>query len=693
MRSMHDFFSRPELLSRYFFGFVCLLGIYCNSPSDVFAQSIQADYKQQYQIVSAFKADTKSAAIAICNAGEVEIAPGTGHIGLFQRDLFPTTVNRVFFLNNAALMKWPTGTKPLEIAPLPPMLRSVAFTESTRFEATTFSGQLVFGEITQKDVGFSIPDQQLGSLNVGRAQIDIVIASGFANDSIKKHPIFNKNQDVSGFQGSNTYSGLAYRFVVGESTHDLGTDPKGNMIFPKDGHVQAFWSSPLSRFAFSNISLAFHPDGMLVPHARGLVPPTKMPNRPWETPAPIYAKAILDARTKELVMIHSPNSVLAFGPRFERRARGLTALVRQWVDKGWWIQSIATDQASQKTAILLAAQGTSTSSETSFQRAIILIEDIPSKVSTYTCRKKERNNPGESISLESVFGSAENFDELPVSSNVSEPEYELTLRSEAVAPVFPVRFSEFGAPENRMGFWIMEPGLKEPIGTILFLRGGPASSIHSEPVNELDEQLLNRGYRVLKVEYSGAQDTALDVFERLALDRARALKKDAETIHLFLRSQGFDEPIFVIGASFGGTLASYLIETLGPDLSRAFLIAPAARWRLSDTTTAVKKSADGIERQRVFDFSTLGVPVDASGVDINHWLNQRRQVICNSSKTKVFIGGKDPLVPPEDWQADCHLQGQVTIFPEAGHDLISNPASSDQLIESILKLLNEESQP
>ncbi|MGF3113072.1 alpha/beta hydrolase family protein [Facklamia sp. P9177] len=105
--------------------------------------------------------------------------------------------------------------------------------------------------------------------------------------------------------------------------------------------------------------------------------------------------------------------------------------------------------------------------------------------------------------------------------------------------------------------------------TLVYLHGGPDTYIRNEYLDFV-EQMLNKGFRVIMVDYSGSISYGSKFYKKLFNNNGEEAVKDIESILLKIRME--NSQIFIMGESFGGYLAVVSAIKFSDIISKAISI-------------------------------------------------------------------------------------------------------------------------
>lgn len=221
-------------------------------------------------------------------------------------------------------------------------------------------------------------------------------------------------------------------------------------------------------------------------------------------------------------------------------------------------------------------------------------------------------------------------------------------------------------------------------GYYLRIRGGPMSNLDNYAPAEHEKELLNLGWKLILIEYSGATETAPSIYSRLAKSRDDSLRQDAKVISDEINRLSPEIPLIMTAESWGSALASYLIENLGSRVNHLLLLVPVAD-NIDPSEYSSNKGNDlnSIYNRvvREVENGTYGVPYDGKNSEINYWFAQRAKILCNFPDKTIMFGGKDERVTPAPWRKACGDSLEYIVFENVGHDM------SEEMIKVIMEHL------
>jgi pimeloyl-ACP methyl ester carboxylesterase len=478
-----------------------------------------------------------------------------------------------------------------------------------------------------------------------------IVAQPRGTTAASLEPFFASVASDEVFAPRPNFTGLVLRALVGEDRFDIGSVDGSDLRASRNGAASISVDPLISPLNFSNLSVLktgrdkfglFGP-GLVLPDLRE---PIGDPLR-W----PMYAKTVADPSTGVALMVHGTDTVIAL----DRSTRAVVAQLNEAAalakQQGWFLSGLAHDPASQRSIMVFRTLAFTAKGKTS-PAMFALLDGRNEKPRFLECTIQPA--PPE---RQPVRGRA------PVGSVLNDPG--LGLRMDGVlkelngppsAGERASTFTETRAGNHRLGVWSVEP--KSRKGTIVLFRGGPSVRLIDWGISELEQRLLDAGWRIVMPEYSGALDTAPDVARRLGTDREGSLERDASVLREHLRArfgeQLENEPLVIIGSSFGGPVSTYFAQAMQSEVDGLQLLVPFGQWRRFVAGGAVGRTGpNGELPQDVSDRVVFGAPVDAKGRHVNDWLNERRAIACAMPRVRVVVGDKDERIPPEDWTGPC----------------------------------------
>jgi len=450
-----------------------------------------------------------------------------------------------------------------------------------------------------------------------------------------------------------TIEGLVTRTVIGDGTVDVGSRD-WSRVFLIRGDAQPLPVDPRVRAIDFRDMLALPTGrGRVGLFAEGLVHEDAA--RPLRDPLrwPLYARAVVNPATGEPWLVHGPREARPFGRLGGPLARKVSRVIDEVARAGWDVTAVAGTPVAGRTVIVAKAQG----SATRWGRAalIVFIDAARGARRMFACEPREPRSLGDpTITFAEV-------QDLP--------------------PAPGVRVSRFEERDgdHRIGLTVLgQPGGP---GTVVWYRGGPSASLLRDGPPFAAIELAALGWRVVLVEYSGAANADPLMATRLVLDRQGSLTRDAVLALRWLDRNPAPGPLHVVADSFGALAASYLLERAPLRITTATLVAPYGVWRPAGGREDLRRP-DARRRQEVVDQHVFGAPADARGAPVQDWMDARRAVLCGFAGTAVLLGADDPISTPAHWPAPCG-GSSVRVFPETGHDVLSNPDAAQALSERI----------
>lgn len=233
----------------------------------------------------------------------------------------------------------------------------------------------------------------------------------------------------------------------------------------------------------------------------------------------------------------------------------------------------------------------------------------------------------------------------------------------------------------------------EAQGLIVFLHGGPASTLGYGTSRGNIQRFLEFGWDVLAVEYSGSVGVGLDTSVRLPQGGIEELRKDMDAVAAFLvqRPAG-SMPTVIHGESFGAMPAIMLAGSMQDKVSGLVLVAPFLLHRPPSTWTHDWPSGGyGPTYQEEFERAAIGVR-STEGPD--SFRDGQHDVLAQwQSNTPVLaiFAEHDPVSKIDDLPVSVKKQALIVQQQATTHQLISAANGTWVEIRQFLsKLLSDE---
>ncbi|MDG2528903.1 alpha/beta hydrolase family protein [Caulobacter endophyticus] len=194
----------------------------------------------------------------------------------------------------------------------------------------------------------------------------------------------------------------------------------------------------------------------------------------------------------------------------------------------------------------------------------------------------------------------------------------------------------------------------DPKALVVFLPGGPGSSIAGDAQLRRIQPLLDEGYDVLVVGPSGTSGEGLPVVSRLGRAGGEALDRDARLVLAALEGRGLRgyRHRIVVGESFGGMSAMALHAAEkgeGAAIDGYLLGAPwlAPRDPASWAKTRGFGGADPAAQAK-WDRAMVGLDWSKPDDAMRTWARTRAADLARGGKVTIIYGEKDPTFLPAD---------------------------------------------
>lgn len=451
----------------------------------------------------------------------------------------------------------------------------------------------------------------------------------------------------------------------------------------------------MHRFFYSDLSFAKEGDGNLAIIGRGLYWPNPDRASQASSTLPLYANPIVELGTGIVNFYASPSRVTALRPNGRAKARRLQTEVTRWVKHGWYLHGMTTSSEAKKTILLFRNMNDKYASQSVFDSAIVLVDEDRNQTRRFVCQQQftldrvVADVPTDPLNPSDPSVKGPSFLPVPVNGETSLTPTAATVSMMTTIPKAQneSEFVEFTDRGHRIGLWITQ-STPTPKGTVILVRGGPAETVFGRTIGQMENRVLGQGYRLLRVEYSGAGNTGYDIGVRLGQDRKQSLRRDAAAVRAFLQERRLNqgEPIAILAESFGSGLTAELLKLDDINVVKAILVSPAGTWTDPITNTVSKQSEIGRRGQALYDRMLMGAPKDKSGSEVGAWYQEIRERTCHDPRSLFIFGSNDTVVRASDWMPECINHPNFNVISGANHQLDSDPRALDVLSTALAQL-------
>jgi pimeloyl-ACP methyl ester carboxylesterase len=636
----------------------------------------------------------------LCNAKQVTLGQSGDRFVLVSDDKISLSQSPMFHNPRMQIVKWPTGSNLLnETADVQSSVKSVTSITETHIIGTTVFGS-VFSLAFQNDNKW-VRDSELTSAPPWakgmfvRWPSQIYLPSGNQQNlsqTLLQDPSLDKDE---GFQSIRETTGLVSRSVIGPDFMDIGSDVHGNLFWRKNYGSQVIPMPNMHRFIYTDISFAnIHNNGLAI-IGRGLYWPNPSERSHPSSTLPLYALPVVELGTGIVNFYASPSKVIAVTPSRRAEARRLQIEVDRWIERGWYLHSMTTSSAAKKTILLFRNINDKYGSQTVLDSAVVFVDESGTAGSRFVCSQQGsvaedyQEPPTELTGPADPTVRSPSFLPVPAKGQVSWNPTRADISKVSTIPEAQNRneYVEFSHDGHRIGLWITQV-TSTPKGTIILIRGGPADTVLDRPTGQMEHQILRDGYRLLRVEYSGALNTGYDVGMRLGQNRNQAIRRDALAVQAFLRERRIerDQPIALVAESFGSGLGTELLKLDNMNIKKAVFVVPSGTWVNPYANSGREQSERGRRGQAVSDRLLYGAPTDKSGNAIDTWRQEIRRVACGDRRLVFIFGENDNVVRASHWMPECSGRTDFHVLSSANHQLDSDPRAIEILATHLSQL-------
>jgi hypothetical protein len=599
----------------------------------------------------------------LCGAEEINFAPHSNKLIAKTKTQFTVTQNPMFQFSQFALVDWPSAGGKLQGMVLPFIGRTIGMVSEKEFTTITSDGKILritLNPLSSKNVLVT----EVGSV---RRSPEIFRVSDYATAheiqrSYEKFTwsVFRRSLSEKSFQVMSPFAGVQHVNLSREGFLLLFADDRMDTLRVSTDSGKASQSETgIPRFFANDLQLGLSTGRGIQIEGRGLF--TKV--RPNNTtaiqnlPVEMYSKRVSTSSPALQALRYTPNGVSS-----DLRSSSIISRVNKevqgWKAAGWYVYSAAVSEREDKA--VLKFKGFEKISDGEYEETDgYSFIDLNYNVSQrYRCAQTLTGSI-EPVALSSISPRLEGNENALNQLDMQKKSLDVTLYT---------KFVEYGG----LGFWHIKKN--EAVGKlplVVFLRGGSASSLYGLPLSRLEQGYIDRGFEVVRAEYSGAVGASLSLFIRLLQNREMALNSDAQTIAKYLSRNPKMKDAVLIGDSFGSVLAGRIAKQNPTLFHRIILTAPFLSWNPERDYSELDKTSK-IE-QLEFDRWTYGAPKDLAGSQINSTLSLSAQSLCNAENLVVVIGGRDRLSAEMDWRRLCGRENVVVIFEDSGHAVIDDP--------------------
>ncbi|GIU67098.1 alpha/beta hydrolase family protein [Candidatus Phycosocius spiralis] len=594
--------------------------------------------------------------LAVCISNEVSISRNGNFIAMNTRDTSALSPLKVMVGGESAVVTWPTNESELFFWGLKSFSAQEYFVSEEKLlilSSDYKAPSLYQFDPKEKNWLLTPLPPETESLKSFPGFWNIAV-SNYDLDNITRQPldlnlIINRIPDStkSRFTPSLALEGLVSLSVLRDSIVLIGQDENFKLKMAKfTPNTMDFTdiSAPINRMGFPRLRAFETSEGVLGLADIGFIALLK--GGRFETvKIPMYGRFIQTPFDAGPEILFGPNSIHSFSQSARDTSSIINAELARWVSSGWYIKSGSYDKSSGRIALLMKAGGIDDS-------ALVFL-NINGESSYISCTDRSFEKSSRPISF----------------SDKLEKEH-------APVPKYPLSFIEISDENDRIGIWTFQSKANSK-GTIVSVRGGPTVSLYGDHISDFEARLLNKGFKIVKIEYSGAQQSSYDLFGRLAKDFSSSIETDAKIVTQYLKSINDQKPMFLLAYSFGSLLGAE-ISAQNPHIFRqTFLVAPFSSWQRFKKED-VANIPEVIKYSLVRDHLGFGSPLN---IDHNQQLAFSAKIeaivskYCQVDNLKVLYGEFDEITPPKDWISGCRKEKKTEIFQHSGHGLSKGMAN------------------
>lgn len=421
----------------------------------------------------------------------------------------------------------------------------------------------------------------------------------------------------------------------------LGSEDLGKLLVAQvnNADIQTFpVDNRIDQLGFPDLSFTMDANNNLVLKDIGLL--SSIESKIFEAKdLPMYSQILTNSFDSTLSTTFSPNKIFEITTEDHVANEVLKVELSKWTEAGWYLHAGSRDTASGRTVLLMKG---ASSEDTS-----LVFLERKGATRYLLCDAAQTNRPA----------SSPTHNENPTG---------------ILSPKFRMTFEEVGAQTSKIGIWSIFPS--GPIkGSVVSIRGGPTETVRGQELSILEEGLLERGLKIIRVEYSGAKQSSPYLYSRLKINITDALNSDAYTLIQYLKAENNSGPRILLAYSFGALLGGQILKQDKDLFERSVLISPMGTWQpVNDVVGSERQTMTKLRRN--FQNLSFGAPLsievdDPKVLEFTQTVQRLVSPFCGAEGVSVYFGRYDTVTPPSTWNPNCSESNTRIIISDAAHGL------------------------
>lgn len=220
---------------------------------------------------------------------------------------------------------------------------------------------------------------------------------------------------------------------------------------------------------------------------------------------------------------------------------------------------------------------------------------------------------------------------------------------------------------------------------IVFFHGGPGISYQVAERPEVISRLLENGYDVLSVEYSGSVGGGLRLSQQLSTEQVFGFDLDSFAIRSWLNRQRYRQ-VNVLAVSFGAAPAIQFRDRSADIIRRSVFVAPLLA--LPDPSLSALSGGpllmmdDKVQLQ--FELGVFGG--FEKRAQFARWIKDRSETIASPESLLLVFGELDEKSPYNKAPTYLRERAQIYIESGSGHAFVgSDPDTTDRILSFVMR--------
>jgi hypothetical protein len=632
----------------------------------------------------------------LCEARQVTISPSGLSVAVVGVEEVGPSKSALFSMPSYGVMAWPEdGTIALQNTNSAPSLVRLAFVDDNSLLATTSFGasstfrKRVSGEwaIDRTRSDQSVKPQEF-VYRPANLFLYLPFDREFGRGAIGLDGAYN-NLTMMGpkeFRSQREYTGLVSRTIIGPHVLDLGSRDDGNLVWRSNLSTSVTSLDGYHRMPYSNLQFARLNAGGYALVSRGLFWPNPSNSNGPATNLPLYSAPIIDPQSGTLEFLAAPTSIVGLNNSPMKFTRRLNREVTAWTDRGWYLHTMTFSKATGKAVLLFRNRSDLRGKTTLDESGIVFIKSSSREIARFVCSNTGTVTPVPRLDDEQEGVNTPRDLALPVADTLRWFRLSSEVRHVGTPPTTELINSQYDwlYNTNRISVWVSQQR-RRALGTVLLFRGGPSESLFDRPVSAIESLILQQGFRLVMLEYSGATETGADIGYRLGRNRNKSINDDAETIKALINAKRWktDGPLFVVTESFGAGIGTVLSSKLTADLNAVVHLSGAGRWFDASLSPREGQTRIGQAGQVLSDRLSYGAPKDLADNQVTDWYQLIRRTACSDTRSTFVFGANDSVLSASDWLPECASHKAWNVLPNANHQ-IQNDARAVEIVRRII---------